>query len=134
MNTLCNLNPPSLPLNNEYVIRRGIHRYPDNVKDYVLIFIHDLQSWTITRLWEFLSKRISDCNNIIHGIVKKHTINIENYFIIRVNYEKSTYYLNTLYIITQALPVTGINWKIINPSTSSKIILLEVLSLRNGKS
>ena len=45
---------------------------------------------------------------------------MENYFIIRVNYNKPTYYLNILYIITQALPVTGINWKIINPSASSK--------------
>jgi len=33
---------------------------------------------------------------IINGIVKKHTINIKNYFIIRVNYDKSTYYLNIL--------------------------------------
>jgi len=120
MNTMCSSNPPSLTLNNGYVIRRGIYRYLDNVKDYVLIFIHDLQSWTVTRLWEFLSKRISNCNNIIHGIVKKHTINMENYFIIRVNYNKPTYYLNILYIITQALPVTRINWKIIIPSASSK--------------
>jgi len=45
---------------------------------------------------------------------------MQNYFIIRVNYDKSTYYLNILYIITQALPITRINWKIINPSTSSK--------------
>ena len=117
---MCSSNPLSLPLNNGYVIRRGIHRYPDNVKDYILIFIHDLQSWTVTRLWEFLSKRISNCNNIIHGIVEKHTINMEYYFIIRVNYNKPTYYLNILYIITQALPVTRINWKIIIPSASSK--------------
>lgn len=45
---------------------------------------------------------------------------MENYFILRVNYDKSTYYLNILYIIIQALPVTRINWKIINPSASSK--------------
>ena len=45
---------------------------------------------------------------------------MENYFILRVNYDKATYYLNILYIITQALPVTRINWKIINPNASSK--------------
>ena len=95
---------------NSPVLRRGL-RYlgPDNDK-FVLIFIHDLQSWTPSRLWEFLSKKVSNCNNIIHGIVKKHSVNMENYFVIRVNYTKPTYYLNILYIITSILPVKKINW------------------------
>ena len=39
---------------------------------------------------------------------------MENYFIIRVNYTKPTYYLNILYIITSILPVSRINQKITN--------------------
>ena len=99
---------------NSSVLRRGLRSLgPDNNK-FVLIFIHDLQSWTPSRLWEFLSKKVSNCNNIIHGIVKKHNVNMENYFIIRVNYSEPAYYLNILYIITSILPVKKINWIIKN--------------------
>jgi len=101
--------------NNTFpILRRGL-RYLNPIEDkFVLIFIHDLQSWTPRRLWEFLSKKVSNINIIIHGIVKKHNVNMENYFIIRVNYTKPTYYLNILYIITSLLPVSRINWKITN--------------------
>jgi len=71
---MCSLNPSSLPLNYGNLIRRGIYRYPENAREYVLTFIHYLLSWTVSILWEFLNKSISDCINIIHGIVKKHTI------------------------------------------------------------
>ena len=61
------------------VLRRGLRRYDILNKDIILIFIHDLQSWSVSKLWEFLSKRISSFNEIVHGITKKHTPNMENY-------------------------------------------------------
>ena len=101
--------------NNTFpILRRGLRSLNPIEDKFVLIFIHDLQSWTPRRLWEFLSKKVSNINFIIHGIVKKHNVNMENYFIIRVNYTKPTYYLNILYIITSLLPVSRINWKITN--------------------
>ena len=80
------------------VLRRGLRRYDIQNKDFILIFIHDLQSRSVSNLWEFLSKRISNCNEIVHGIIKKtHTPNMENYFILRINYDKPTYCLNILF-------------------------------------
>ena len=55
------------------VLRRGLRRYDIQNKD----FIHDLQSWSVSKLWEFLSMPISNCNKIVHGITKKHTPNME---------------------------------------------------------
>jgi len=96
--------------NNTFpVLRHGLRSLNPIEEKFVLIFIHDLQSWIPRRLWEFLSKKVSNFNIIIHGIVKKHNVNMENYFIIRVNYTKPTYYLNILYIITSILPVSRIN-------------------------
>ena len=96
--------------NNTFpVLRRGLRSLNPIEEKFVLIFIHDFQSWIPRRLWEFLSKKVSNFNIIIHGIVKKHNVNMENYFIIRVNYTKPTYYLNILYIITSILPVSRIN-------------------------
>jgi len=92
------------------VLRRGLRRYEIQNKDFILIFIHDLQSWSVSKLWEFLSKHISNCNEIIHGITKKHTPNMENYFILRINYDKPTYYLNILFLLTHCLPIYKINW------------------------
>jgi len=92
------------------VLRRGLRRYDIQNKDFILIFIHDLQSWSVSKLWEFLSKRISNCNEIVHGITKKHTPNMENYFILRINYDKPIYYLNILFLLTHCLPINRINW------------------------
>ena len=101
--------------NNTFpVLRRGLRYFRPENDNFVLIFIHDLQSWTPSRLWEWLSKKVSNCNNIIHGIVKKHNVNMENYFIIRVNYSSPTYYMNILYMITSLLPVKKVNWIVIN--------------------
>ena len=93
-------------------IRRGLRHYGPDHDKFVLIFIHDLESWTESRLWEFLSKKISNCNEVVHGIVKKHYINMENYFILRVNYNNYTDYLKVIYLITKHLPVKRIKWKI----------------------
>jgi len=93
------------------VLRRGLWRYDILNKDFILIFIHDLQSWSVSKLWEFLSKHISNCNEIVHGITKKKkkkkkkTPNMENYIILRINYDKRTYYLNILLVLIQL-----INW------------------------
>jgi len=90
------------------VLRRGLRRFDILNKDFILIFIHDLQSWSVIKLWEFLSKHISNCNEIVHGIIKKkktHTPNMENYFILRINYDKPTYYLNSLLLLTRGLPI-----------------------------
>jgi len=96
------------------ILRRGLRRYDIQNKDFILIFIHDLQSWTVSKLWEFHSKHISNCNEIViysHGITKKkHTPNMENYFIYRISYDKPTYYLNILFILTRCLPIYKINW------------------------
>ena len=97
-------NTASIP-----VLRRGLRRFDIWNKDFILIFIHDLQSWSVSKLWEFLSKNISNCNEIVHGITKKHTPNMENYFILRISYDKPTYYLNILFILTQCLPICKIN-------------------------
>jgi len=51
------------------VLRRGLRRYDIQNKNFILIFIHDLQSWSVSKLWEFLSKRISNCNEITHFFV-----------------------------------------------------------------
>ena len=59
------------------VLRRGLLTYDIQNKDFILIFIHDLQSWSVNKLWEFLSMPISNCNKIVHGITKKHTPNME---------------------------------------------------------
>ena len=93
-------------------IRRGLRHYGPDHDKFVLIFIHDLESWTESRLWEFLSKKISNCNEVVHGIVKKHYINMENYFILRVNYNNYTDYMKVIYLITKHLPVKRIKWKI----------------------
>jgi len=85
-------------------------RYDILNKDFILIFIHDLQSWSVSKLWEFLSKRISNCNEIVHGITKKRIPKMENYFILRINYNKPTYYLNILFLLTHCLPINKINW------------------------
>ena len=92
------------------ILRRGLRRYDIQNKDFILIFIHDLQSWPVSKLWEFLSKRISNCNEIVHRITKKHIPNMENHFILRINYEKPTYYLNVLFLLTRCLPMYKINW------------------------
>ena len=55
------------------VLRRDLRRYNIQNKNFILIFIHDLQSCSVSKLWEFLSKRISNCNEIVHGITKKNT-------------------------------------------------------------
>jgi len=88
------------------ILRRGLRRYDIQNKDFILIFIHD----PVSKLWEFLSKRISNCNEIVHGITKKHTPNMENYFILRINYDKPIYYLNILFLLTHCLPINRINW------------------------
>jgi len=92
------------------VLWRGLRRYDIQNKDFILIFIYDLQSWPVSKLWEFLSKRISNCNEIVHRITKKHIPNMENHFILRINYEKPTYYLNVLFLLTRCLPMYKINW------------------------
>ena len=66
-------------------LRRGLRRFDILNKDFILIFIYDLQSWSVSKLWEFLSKRISSFNEIVHGITKKYTPNMENYFILWIN-------------------------------------------------
>jgi len=60
-------------------------------------------------IWEFLSKNLLNCSEIIYEIVKKHYINIENYFILRVNYNNNTDYLKVIYMITKYLPTLKIN-------------------------
>jgi len=35
---------------------------------------------------------------------------MENYFILRINYDKPTYYLNILFLLTHCLPINKINW------------------------
>jgi len=56
------------------VLRRGLRRYDIQNKDFIHIFIHDLQSWSVNKLWKFLSKHISNYNEIVRGITKKtHT-------------------------------------------------------------
>ena len=95
------------------ILRRGLRCFGSGSDNFVLIFIHDLESWTESRLWEFLSKKISNCNNIIQGIVKKHYVNMENYFIIRVNYKNHTDFIKVLILITSHLPIKNkVYWKI----------------------
>jgi len=92
------------------VLRQGLRRFDIQNKDFILIFIHILQSWSVNKLWEFLSKNISNYNEIVHGITKKHIPNMENYFILRISFDKPTYYLNILFILTQCLPICKISW------------------------
>jgi len=92
------------------ILRRGLWGFDNRNKDFIPFFIHDLQSWPVNKLWKFLSKNISNCNEIVHRITKKHLPNMENYFILRIRYDKPTYYLNILFIITQCLPLCKINW------------------------
>jgi len=35
---------------------------------------------------------------------------MENYFILRINYDKPSYYLNILFLLTRCLPIYKINW------------------------
>jgi len=35
---------------------------------------------------------------------------MENYFILRINYNKLTYYLNIVFLLTRCLPIYKINW------------------------
>jgi len=35
---------------------------------------------------------------------------MENYFILRINYDKPTYYLNILFLLTRCLSIYKINW------------------------
>ena len=91
------------------VLQWGLWRFDIRSKDFILIFIHDLQSWSVSKLWEFLSKNISNCNEIVHRITKKHKPYMENYFILRISCDKPTYYLNILFILTQCLPIRKIN-------------------------
>jgi len=48
---------------------------------------------------------VSIYNEIIYKIVKKHYINIKNYFIQRVNYNNNMVYLKIIYIITKHFSV-----------------------------
>ena len=119
------MNTSGIHNTSSVYIRRGIRKYTPNKEKFVLLYIHDLQSWNVQKMYEFLSKRISNLSDIIHGIIKKHKPNMENYFIIRVNYSKPTYYLNIIYQVTSYLPVERINFKVIDnshkPSSSCKI-------------
>ena len=109
------------------VLRRGLRRYDIKNKDFILIFIHDLQSWSISKLWEFLSKRISNCNEIVHGITKKtHTPNMENYFILRINYDKPTYYLNIFYFF---LPIAFQSIKLIGSKPAKSELSVKLRNL-----
>eukprot|EP00833_Pecoramyces_ruminatium_P016743 jgi/Orpsp1_1/1190775/evm.model.d7180000081142.1 len=112
-------------MDSSQIIRRGLRRLDNSNNEFILIFVHDLLSWTEERLWHYLSKKISNCNNIIHGIVKKHTPNMENYFIIRTSYAKPSYYLSILYLLTKSLPINKIDWiktnKIRTFSSSKKL-------------
>ena len=91
------MNTSGIHNTSSVYIRRGIRKYTPDKEKFVLLYIHDLQSWNVQKMYEFLSKRISNLSDIIHGIIKKHKPNMENYFIIRVNYSKPTYYLNIIY-------------------------------------
>eukprot|EP00833_Pecoramyces_ruminatium_P010910 jgi/Orpsp1_1/1184942/evm.model.c7180000091668.1 len=58
-------------------------------------------------------------------LLKKHTPNMENYFIIRTSYAKPSYYLSILYLLTKSLPINKIDWiktnKIRTFSSSKKL-------------
>jgi len=47
----------SISINRFHIIRRGLRQFGPEIDNFVLIFIHDLESWTESRLWEFLSKK-----------------------------------------------------------------------------
>jgi len=43
---------------------------------------------------------------------KKHYINMENYFILRINYNNKMNYLKIIFMITKHFQIKRINWKI----------------------
>jgi len=47
-------------------LQRGLRRFDIWNKDFILIFIHDHQLWSVSKPWEFLSKNISNCNETVH--------------------------------------------------------------------
>ena len=104
------MNNASSNLETVPVLRRGLRKYDILNKISFLSFINDLQLWSVSKLWEFHSKHISNCNEIVHGVTKKYIPNMENYFILRINYDKPTYYLNILFLLTRCLPIYKINW------------------------
>jgi len=63
--------------------------FSTNHENFVLIFIFDLKSWTESIIWEILikKKKMLNCYEIIHGIVKMYYSNMKKkkkHFILRV--------------------------------------------------
>ncbi|ORX75107.1 hypothetical protein BCR32DRAFT_285496 [Anaeromyces robustus] len=158
---------------NHQLLRRGLRCHGYLEQEFVLLFIHDLQTWTISRLLDFLtlnskyrikvkliypiplgseigsafallgcptvlsaltflSKHISNINNIIHGISKHFIPNVENYFIIRVNYEDPNTHLKLIKLITQKLPVSKIKWCITNKIRRAKLVNPRIQRIANN--
>ncbi|ORX49205.1 hypothetical protein BCR32DRAFT_288186 [Anaeromyces robustus] len=91
----------------------NVNNIQNYYKEFVL-FIHDLQTWTINRLVNSFSKHISNINNIIHDISKHFIPKVESYFIIRINYEDPNTHLKLNKLITEKLSVSKIKWGSIN--------------------
>jgi len=53
--------------------------FSTNHENFVLIFIFDLKSWTESIIWEILikKKKMLNCYEIIHGIVKIYYSNMK---------------------------------------------------------
>jgi len=60
---------------------------------------------------------------------------MENYFILRLNYDKPTYYLNILFLLTRCLPIYKIIWILLNINISflSTLRLFKELKCIIGK-
>jgi len=92
------------------VLWRGLRRFDIQNKDFILIFIHDLQSWSVSKLWEFLCKRISNCNKIVHRITKNTRLIWKILHFKDKLCDKPIYYQNILFILTRCLLICKINW------------------------
>jgi len=95
---------------------RGLPCFGNNMNSHTLLFIRDLDSWSIPRLREFFNCKFPNSSVLISSIKKLFSPKYGSYFIIKVNNSlENLSFFNLLLSVIKGLPITSkIRWTISN--------------------
>jgi len=101
---------------NAIPFHRGLRCFGNNMNSHTLLFIHDLDSWSIPRLREIFNSKFPNSSALISSIKKLFSPKFGSYFIIKVNNsQENLSFFNLLLSVIKGLPVTSkIRWSISN--------------------
>jgi len=101
---------------NTTPFHRGFYCFGNHMNNYSLIFIHDLKSWSPSKLMVQVISKIPNYYEIIPYIKKHFSPRYDSYFIIRVNKHKNDLILfEVLNFLKENIPVTAkIYWFMCN--------------------